>query len=41
MEYYYYYSTFVVNMRCAIWGQIQRDPQSINSLILWLEGTLQ
>ena len=34
------YSTFGVNMQCTIWGQIQRDPQSINSLILWLEGTL-
>ena len=34
------YSTFGVNMRCTIWGQIQRDPQSISSLILWLEGTL-
>ena len=22
-------------MQCTIWGKIQRDPQSINSLILW------
>jgi hypothetical protein len=33
------YSTFGGNMLCAIWGQIQPDPQSTNSLILWLEGT--
>jgi hypothetical protein len=27
----------LVNMRCTIWGQIHRNPQSISSLILWLK----